>query len=157
MSEGRIYDDIFPLNVAGRYCCDLTSLAKDLLDSRYPDGWEANSHMLLMTHEDYPYLGNWHRDAPPYEDDSILMICLSGKDDIEIEGYPTHSLSPKGYVLFSAGARHRGRCSTHRITYHCRVGPKGKVMPESPKDHLPPMTLRRFLGRCWRTLLYHVR
>ena len=158
MSEGRIYDDIFPLNVSGRYCCDLTWMVKDKLDKLYPEGWEANSHLLLITNEGYPYIGQWHRDAPPYWDDSIVMICLSGYDEIGYSGPGFHAnLKPGESFIFPAGLIHRGNCSTHRITYHCRVGPKGKIMPESPPDALPPMTLRRFLGRLWRTLRYHVR
>ena len=156
MSEGRIYDDIWPLNVAGRYCSDMTSLVKDKLDAIYPEGWEANSHMLLMTHEGYPYQGTWHHDgSSEYPDDSIVLICLSGQDDIE--GPVKYSLYPSERVIFPASQPHRGCCLSYRVTYHCRVGPKGKVMPESPKDVLPPMTLRRFLGRTWRTIKYYVR
>ena len=154
MTHGRIYDDIFPLNIAGRYCCDLTLLVKEQLDYIYPDGWEANTHMLLLTREGAPHVGNWHVDAPPYEEDHIVMISLSGEDEIELEGMPPHIMRPMESLIFPAGTRHRGRCSTHRITYHCRVGPTGKVMPESPMDKLPPMTIRRFFGRTWRTLKY---
>ena len=161
MSEGRIYDDIWPLNVAGRYCCDMTMFAKDQLDERYPEGWEANSHMLLMTHEGSPYLGKWHVDGPPYKDDSILMICLAGHDELEYYTTPYISyqstMNPGDIALFPVTTEHRGRCSTYRITYHCRVGPKGKIMPESPRDQLPVMSLRRFFGRTWRTLRYYVR
>ena len=154
MTYGRIYDDIWPLNVAGRYCCDLTALIKDKLDARYPEGWEANSHMLLLTHEGHPYLGTIHADAPPHEDDTIVMLCLSGYDELEYAPYERANLLPGQCLLLPASTPHRGRCSTYRITYHCRVGPKGKVMPESPKDVLPPMTVRRFFGRTWRTLKY---
>ena len=156
MSEGRIYDDIFPLNVAGRYCCDMTSLIKDQLDSCFPDGWEANTHMLLMTHEGYHYKGEWHHDGhPQYLGDVIALLCLSGRDEIEYEDQLKSYLYPGECLLLAAAASHRGRCSTHRITYHCRVGPKGKIMPESPRDQLPKMTLRRFFGRTWRTIKYY--
>ena len=159
MRYGRIYDDIWPLNVAGRYCMDLTLLVKDQLDARYPDGWEANTHMLLLTQEGYPYKGQWHRDAPPYEDDSILMICLAGYDEFQHQiDYNTllEHLLPGQSILFPASSLHRGICSTWRITYHCRVGPKGKIMPESLRDQLPVMSVRRFFGRTWRTLRYYL-
>ena len=156
---GRIYDDIWPRNIAGLYCTDSTLALKPYLDQLYPDGWEANSHLLLITL--YPHLGPWHRDAPPYEEDTIVMLCVIGFDELEYAVHESASvqanLCPGDLCLLPASTYHRGRCSTTRLTYHCRVGPKGKIMPESPMDKLPPMTIRRFLGRTWRTLKYWLR
>ena len=169
MRYGRIYDDLWPENIAGYYCAEMTALVKDKLDARYPGGWEANTHMLLMT-QHYPYLGQWHHDAPPYEDDTIVLICLAGHDELEFydSSYPllqkyvlpyvqSADLYPGQSLLLPASLPHRGRCTTYRITYHCRAGPKGRIMPESPMDKLPPMTARRFFGRTWRTLKYWLR
>jgi hypothetical protein len=153
--NGRIYQDIWPLNLAGLYCADLTGLWKAQLDMLYPDGWEANTHMLLLTLT-IPYLGQWHVDAPPYADDTILLACLAGKDELEWgEGYHD-ALLPGQVLLMPAWTRHRGRCSTFRVTYHCRVGPKGRTMPESPPDRLPPMTVKRFIRRTLSTLSYYL-
>ena len=153
MRYGRIYDDLWPENIAGYYCADLTALIKEQLDARYPGGWEANTHMLLIT-QTYPYLGQWHVDAPPYEDDSIALLCLAGLDELEYGPGRQAHLRPGDSLLLPASTPHRGRCSTYRVTYHCRIGPKGKVMPESPMDVLPPMTMRRFFRRTYRTLRY---
>lgn len=157
MRYGRIYNDLWPLNVSGFYCADMTVLIKDRLDQRYPDGWEANTHMLLVT-DRYPYFGKWHRDAPPYEEDTIALLCLAGFDELEYGiGYCQRAnLLPGQSLLLPAATPHRGRCSTHRITYHCRVGPKGKVMPESPMDTLPPMSIKRFIRRTYYTLKYYL-
>jgi hypothetical protein len=156
---GRIYDDMWPLNIAGLYCNDLTHFLKVHLDRLYPDGWEANTHMFLMTQR-YPYRGQWHVDAPPYEEDTIVLWCLAGHDELEYAYQPMpgryylSDLHAGDILLLPATTWHRGRCSTHRMTYHCRVGPKGKVMPESPMDVLPPMTVKRFFGRTYRTIRY---
>jgi hypothetical protein len=153
---GRIYDDIWPLNIAGMYCNDLTDLVKPYLDERYPDGWEANTHMILMTNW-HAYLGHWHRDAPPYEEDTIIMLCLAGHDKLELDyaGPYCPDLIMGDLLLMPAATIHRGRCDSYRRTYHARVGPKGKVMPESPMDVIPPMTVTRFLKRTYRTLRYY--
>ncbi len=162
---GRIYDDIWPLNIAGRYCSNYVWLVTPYLNKLYPQGWDANTHMVLQTNPGYPYYGNWHQDAPPYDDDTIVMLCLEGHDDLfyrrdiheNRKGIWHADLCPGDLLLMPATTQHQGRCMTHRKTYHCRVGPKGKVMPESPMQLLPPMTLRHFVGRTWRTLRYYVR
>ena len=155
MRYGRIYDDLWPENIAGYYCGDLTALVKDKLDARYPEGWDANTHMLLLT-QHYPYLGNWHQDAPPYEADSIVLLCLAGYDELEYGPGQCANLHPGESLLLPASTPHRGRCSTYRITYHCRVGPKGKTLPESPMDKLPAMSLKRFAKRTYNTIKYYL-
>lgn len=153
MRYGRIYDDLWPENIAGYYCADLTALVKDKLNARYPGGWEAHTHMLFLT-QHYPHLGRWHQDAPPYEEDSIVLLCLSGLDELEYGPGQQANLRPGDSLLLPASTPHRGRCSTYRVTYHCRVGPKGQVMPESPMDVLPAMTIKRFMRRTYNTLRY---
>jgi hypothetical protein len=171
-TRGRIYDDLWPLNIAGRYCSNYAWLVAHHLRPLYPNGWNAHDSMILTTSR-YPYSGRWHRDAPPYEEDTIVLLCLDGWDELEwcedasaVAGTrqrPPHpqrhtfaNLYPGDLLLLPASTWHRGRCSTNRITYHVRVGPKGRTMPESPPDRLPPMTLKRFVKRTLSTLSYYL-
>ena len=158
--HGRIYDDRWQLNISGLYFSDITlpHIVTDRFDVLYPDGWDINTRLMLYTLR-APYSGQWHRDAPPYEDDMIVLLSIWGHDELEYAyqhpgRYYVADLHAGDIMLMPAATWHRGHCSTNRITYHCRVGPKGKVMPESPMDKLPPMTIRRFFGRTWRTLKY---
>ena len=159
---GRIYDDIWPLNISGLYFSDITlpDVVTDRLDALYQDGWEINTRLMLYTLR-APYYGQWHRDAPPYEQDRIVLLCVAGHDELEYAYQPRPGryyiadLHAGDIMLMPAATWHRGCCRSQRITYHCRVGQKGKILPESPMDKLPPMTMRRFFGRTWRTLRYY--
>lgn len=173
---GRIYDDVWPLNVAGVYCTNLTRLIKSHLDALYPDGWDATNSIMLYTTR-YPYSGRWHEDSGQYPDDTICLLCVDGYDELEYVDMLWHesgymkdrdgsrykipwanhaNLRPGDILLMPAATWHRGRCSTNRITYHVRVGPKGRTMPESLPDRLPPMTFKRFIRRTLSTLSYYL-
>ena len=134
---GRIYDDLWPINLAGV---------------------DFGNHIIILCTTRYPYDGQWHCDAPPGEEDTIILLCVDGLDELEyLNGVVQYAnLRPGDVCLLPARTWHRGHCSTHRITWHMRVGPDWKPISEQPA-FLPPMTLRRFLGRTWRTLSYYVR
>ena len=178
----RIYDDLWPLNLAGIEAVPLPRYVEHILaravKDLYPHGFTMTTSIILCTTR-YPYCGQWHRDAPPYEDDTIVLLCVDGHDDLEYHlggaqwtcdhtGHPTFlswtgdcqthyaDLAPGDLCLLPAATWHRGHCSTHRITWHVRVGPKGNTMPESPPAVLPPMTLRRFIRRTVCTSCYYL-
>ena len=154
----RYYDDLWPLNISGVEGIELPDELMQVVIRHMGRAIDFSTPLVLCTTR-YPYLGQWHRDAPPYEDDTIVLLCLDGVDELQYKDdhlayCPT--LHPGDLCLLPAATWHRGFCSTHRITWHVRVGPKGNTMPESPPAILPPMTLRRFIRRTVCTACYYL-
>ena len=158
----RYYDDLWPLNISGVEGIELPYELMQVVIRHMGRAIDFSTPLVLCTTR-YPYLGQWHQDAPPYEDDTICLLCVDGLDELEYMNYPDHpgrydiaNLRPGDLCLLPAAARHRGRCSTHRITWHVRVGPQGRTMPASPPSVLPLMTVRRFIRRTVGTACYYL-
>ena len=156
--QARYYDDMWPLNLSGVEGVDLPFPLRELIEQYLGPDLDMTHSLILYTTR-YPHLGKWHHDAPPYEDDTICLLCVDGLDELEYKSdviiWPTY-LMPGDLCLLPAATWHRAKCSTHRITWHVRVGPKGKTLPESKPSLLPPMSLRRFVSRTVRTARYYL-
>ena len=174
--HARIYDDLWPLNISGIEGVGLPYALRLLIEKYLGDNLDM-MHSIILCTTHYPHKGMWHRDAPPYEDDTICLLCVNGYDELEyhygdgrwrkFHGDMRHEftgdcatqhadLFPGDLCLLPAATWHRAKCTTHRITWHVRVGPQGKSMPESPPAILPPMTLRRFIRRTVCTACYYL-
>ena len=181
-TAGRIYDDLWPLNLAGVEAVGLPLMFERIVDryakQMYPQGYTYSNAFILCTTR-YPYQGTWHRDAPPYEDDTIALLCVDGCDELEYhqggaewvrwQDKQLHSrwtgdcakqyadLQPGDLCLLPAATWHRGRCTTQRITWHVRVGPQGHTFQEQHCGcALPEMSVKRFLRRTIGTAGYYL-
>ena len=157
---GRIYDDLWPLNLAGVEGVVLPLMFERIVDryakDLYPNGYSYSNALILCTTR-YPYCGQWHADAPPYEDDTIALLCVDGYDEMEYAGGYRANLNAGDLCLLPAAMPHRGRCTTNRITWHVRVGPKGNTFPNPYCGcQLPPMSVKRFLRRTICTACYYL-
>ena len=161
---GRIYDDLWPLNLAGVEGVVLPLMLEQIVDryakQMYPHGYTYSNALILCTTH-YPYSGHWHQDAPPYEDDTIALLCVDGLDELWYKdkyGWPfCAQLGPGDLCLIPAATQHKGQCSTQRITWHVRVGPKGNTFPDPHCGcRLPPMTVKRFIRRTVCTACYYL-